>query len=89
MQWTCSTSTQAVLLIASSTLAAAAQIGMSKDRMLRLFHPDALDLLNITNSLKQVAEDLASPSSRMARKVRRALLLERESPVFAEAVSCY
>lgn len=45
------------------------QIGMSKDRMLRLFHPDALDLLNITNSLKQVCEDLASPSFRMARKV--------------------
>jgi hypothetical protein len=45
------------------------QIGMSKDRMLRLFHADALDLLNITNSLKQVCEDLASPTFRMARKV--------------------
>lgn len=44
------------------------KIGMSKDRMLRLFHPDALDLLNITNSLKQVCEDLASPTFRMARK---------------------
>ncbi|KAF6263533.1 hypothetical protein COO60DRAFT_414207 [Scenedesmus sp. NREL 46B-D3] len=41
---------------------------MSKDRMLRLFHADALDLLNITNSLKQVCEDLASPTFRMARK---------------------
>jgi hypothetical protein len=43
---------------------------MSKDRMLRLFHADALDLLNVTNSLKQVCEDLASPTFRMARKVR-------------------
>jgi hypothetical protein len=37
--------------------------------MLRLFHADALDLLNITNSLKQVCKDLASPTFRMARKV--------------------
>jgi hypothetical protein len=42
---------------------------MSKDRMLRLFHPDALDLLNITNSLQQVCGDLADPAFRMARKV--------------------
>lgn len=46
-----------------------AQIGMSKERMLRIFHPDAIDMLNITNSLKQLCEQLASPTYRMARKV--------------------
>lgn len=42
---------------------------MSKERMLRLFHPDATELLNITSDLKRVCQELADPAARMARKV--------------------
>jgi len=42
------------------------QIGMSKDRMLRLFHPDALDLLNITNSLTRLPHTYCCAPNRSA-----------------------
>eukprot|EP00878_Enallax_costatus_P034010 GHUV01037610.1.p1 GENE.GHUV01037610.1~~GHUV01037610.1.p1 ORF type:complete len:234 (+),score=60.74 GHUV01037610.1:65-766(+) len=41
---------------------------MSKERMLRMFHPDATELLNITSDLKRVCQELADPAARMARK---------------------
>lgn len=37
--------------------------------MLRIFHPDAMELLNITSDLKRVCLELADPAARMARKV--------------------
>jgi hypothetical protein len=47
----------------------AVQLGMGKERLLRLFHPDALDLLNTTNDLARVCADLADPNTHIMRKV--------------------
>eukprot|EP00775_Hariotina_reticulata_P009828 gene9828-9986_t len=45
------------------------KLGMGKERLLRLFHPDALDLLNTTNDLARVCADLADPSTHIMRKL--------------------
>lgn len=51
------------------------QLGMGKERLLRLFHPDALDLLNTTNDLARVCADLADPSTHIMRKVTALMLI--------------
>ncbi|KAF8065480.1 LIG4 [Scenedesmus sp. PABB004] len=48
------------------------RIGMSSDRLLGLFHPDALDLYSMTTNLRGVCETLADPNTRVARKASSA-----------------
>ncbi len=44
-------------------------MGLSKERMLRIFHVDANDAFNVTNDLRLVCWQLADPGSRMRRQV--------------------
>eukprot|EP00879_Flechtneria_rotunda_P020198 GHRR01021239.1.p1 GENE.GHRR01021239.1~~GHRR01021239.1.p1 ORF type:complete len:808 (+),score=213.95 GHRR01021239.1:1223-3646(+) len=44
------------------------KIGMTKERMLRIMHRDALDLLNMTNDLNRVCVELADPATHMPRR---------------------
>jgi hypothetical protein len=54
-----------------AALAAAAhpQVGMSDERILKDFHPDAEALYNMTMDLERVTRELADPNKRMPRRV--------------------
>lgn len=67
-------------LLLAPTAARHEQVGLSRDTVLKDYHPDALALFNVCGSLQKVINDLRDPTKRMPRQVRVQVPLPRLLP---------